>query len=176
MSSRGIALLKLADQQITELRALLAGCDDAVLYRACPGRAKLGDGTVGATALHTAENYDRIAVFLRALVDGQEPPAAGQHGDQGDQGDGIHHLNHLRAQDARISDLRSRLSAVLQVFGVLASLTAEQLELVPPAGGMRFSDGQRTLEEIVGSLLKHQRHQVDALRTAVDERPRSGEP
>jgi hypothetical protein len=28
---------------------------------------------------------------------------------------------------------------------------------------MRFADGERTLEQILASLLKHQRHQVDAL-------------
>ena len=28
---------------------------------------------------------------------------------------------------------------------------------------MKFADGERTLEQIVASLLKHQRHQVAAL-------------
>jgi len=32
-----------------------------------------------------------------------------------------------------------------------------------PAGEMKFADGERTLEQIVASLLKHQDHQVAAI-------------
>jgi hypothetical protein len=32
---------------------------------------------------------------------------------------------------------------------------------------MKFCDGQRTLEQILTSLLNHQSHQLDALRAAL---------
>jgi hypothetical protein len=32
---------------------------------------------------------------------------------------------------------------------------------------MRFADGQRTLEQVVASLLEHQRHQVDSIAAAL---------
>jgi hypothetical protein len=34
----------------------------------CRGREKLGDGTVAALALHTADSYVRIAGFLQATI------------------------------------------------------------------------------------------------------------
>jgi hypothetical protein len=32
---------------------------------------------------------------------------------------------------------------------------------------MKFADGERTLEQILASILKHQRHQVDTLAAAL---------
>jgi hypothetical protein len=39
----------------------------------------------------------------------------------------------------------------------------EQMESVPRAGDMKFADGERTLEQIIASLLNPQHHQVDAI-------------
>jgi hypothetical protein len=64
MSDRGTQLLQAADSQITELTALLGARDEAALSLPCPGREKLGDGTVAACAAHTAEDYLRIAAFI----------------------------------------------------------------------------------------------------------------
>jgi hypothetical protein len=66
-----------------------------------------------------------------------------------------------------LDDLLQRLSAARDALGLLAELSDEQLDAVPPAGGMRFCDGRRTLEQIMSSLFKHQRHQVDALKRAL---------
>jgi len=63
--------------------------------------------------------------------------------------------------------LLDRLSAARDAFAPLANLTDEQLDTVPAASDMRFCDGQRTLEQIVTSLLNHQSHQVAALRAAL---------
>jgi hypothetical protein len=52
-------------------------------------------------------------------------------------------------------------------LGRLAELTDGQLDQVPPDGSFRFCDGQRTLEQVLASLLKHQAHHLDALRSAV---------
>jgi hypothetical protein len=38
---------------------------------------------------------------------------------------------------------------------------------VPPADQARFCDGQRTLEQVLSRMLKHQSHQIDALRAAI---------
>jgi hypothetical protein len=121
----------------------------------CPARGKLGDGTVGATAAHTAGNYDRIAAFLTATVDGHSGhPSSG-------------HDREHRMENVELGGLLERLSAARDALAPLAELRDEQLDLVPPAGEMRFCDGRRTLEQILFSLLKHQRHQVDAVMAAV---------
>ncbi len=66
MSERATRLHQLADGQLSELTDLLSVRAEAALRLACPGREKLGDGTVAACASHTADNYVRIAAFLRA--------------------------------------------------------------------------------------------------------------
>jgi hypothetical protein len=59
-----------------------------------------------------------------------------------------------------------QLSASRASLGRLAELTDPQLDAIPPDGSFRFCDGQRTLEQVLASLLKHQAHQLEALRTA----------
>ena len=41
------------------------------------------------------------------------------------------------------------------------------VDQVPPKDSFRFCDGQRTLEKVLAGLLKHQAHQLEALKTAV---------
>jgi hypothetical protein len=38
---------------------------------------------------------------------------------------------------------------------------------VPPTGSFKFCDGQRTVEQVVASLLIHQAHQLDAMKAAI---------
>jgi hypothetical protein len=78
MNERGPQLLETSDAQINELTRLLSRHDEAALSLTCPGREKLGDGTVAALALHIADNYLRIAGFLLATT---QIPAAqpGRH-------------------------------------------------------------------------------------------------
>lgn len=78
MSERGTQLFHMADGQLSALIDLLSTRDEAALSLPCPGREKLGDGTVAACASHTADNYLRIAAFLR---DEDHTPVA--HGDRG---------------------------------------------------------------------------------------------
>ena len=66
MTERGKQLHAIADGQIAELIALIATVDEAALRLPCPDREKLGDGTVGASVRHTADNYQRIAEFIQA--------------------------------------------------------------------------------------------------------------
>ncbi len=72
-----------------------------------------------------------------------------------------------RADNVDLQALLDRLAAGRSTLGLLAELTDEQLDSVPRAGSARFADGKRTLEQVVGGALKHQRRNVDALRAAV---------
>ena len=69
--------------------------------------------------------------------------------------------------DIALHHLLHELSTAQGALSLLADLTDDQLDDVPPAGSARFSDGQRTLEQVISAMLNHQRHQVDAIRAAV---------
>lgn len=176
MTERAAQLMQTADTQLSELIDLLSAQDEAAMRLPCPGREKLGDGTVGACASHTADNYLRIAAFLRG--EQHAPPR------QVAVGPGAHRIPRLlrarghasasaghsapyRADSVDLHDLLERLADARDALSVLAGLTDQQLDTVPPASEMKFCDGQRTLEQIVTSLLGHQSHQLDALRAAV---------
>jgi hypothetical protein len=175
MSERATQLFQTADGQISDLIALLGAADDAALHAPCARREKLGDGTVVAVAMHTADNYHRIADYL----DTDAPPghrqpdrrhhipvSGGAHNRRGGHdhsgGAAEYHSDKTDARNVleRLESARTRLSP-------LAVLSDERLAAVPPASEMRFADGQRTLEQIVSSLLNHQRHQCDALAAAL---------
>ncbi len=184
MTERSQQLHATADGQIAELIALISTPDDATLRLPCPGRERLGDGTIAACARHTADNYQRIADFVqtsdrmsgthapaqraghriprfvRALGHGpadhtEHRPRAEQHDEQYTAGD--------IDRNARVKQLTASRDTLARV----AVLTDSQLDTIPPKDSFRFCDGQRTLEQILASLLKHQRHQVDALKTAL---------
>jgi hypothetical protein len=155
MSLRAQRLNETADRQIAELAERLSSADEAALYRPCPGRARLGDGTVGAVAAFATDNYGRIAEFVGAVPDGGPQHQVSQHG----QGH--------RAADVELEILLARLATAPDALARIAQLSDDQLDSVPSAGAMRFADGNRTLEQIVASLFKHQRHQVDAITAAL---------
>jgi hypothetical protein len=154
MSDRGTRLLETADAQIAELTATLSTRDEAVLALPCPGREKLGDGTIAACAQHTAETYHRIAGV--ALSQPKAWPT----------GTNRHDRRHSAA-GATLSGLLDRLSAARHALAPIAELTDPQLDTVPPAGTARFCDGQRTLEQVLTSMLNHQSHQIDAIGAAI---------
>jgi hypothetical protein len=163
MSERGTRLLETGDGQISELMAILSSRDDAALSLPCPGREKLGDGAVAAWAMHTADNYHRIAGFLqRQRGDGHTRIAKFVHRHGEDQ-----HQDNYRADNTELPALLDRLSAGRAALSVLADLTEAELDSVPPASAMKFCDGQRTLQQIVTNLFRHQSHQLDALKAAL---------
>ncbi len=180
MSERGTQLFDTADGQISELIGLLSKSGEAALSLRCPGREKLGDGTVAALALHTADSYLRIAGFLQATsrmpaaqwrshritrlfrTRGHTPPRHVKGGHDA----GIHDREYTAA-NFDIPGLLERLSAGRDALRLLTELTDEQLDTVPSAGSFRFCDGQRTLEHVAASLLNHQGHQIDAIKAAV---------
>ena len=154
MSDRGSQLLKTGDRQITDLAALLSTADEATLHNPCPGREKLGDGTVAAVAIHVADTYLRIAGFVYG------------HSQRSHIAHGSHEDTH-GAEHVDIPKLIQQLDAGRQALRPLADLTDKQLDAVPPAGQSRFCDGKRTTEEVLAAMLKHQSHQIDALRAAI---------
>jgi hypothetical protein len=77
------------------------------------------------------------------------------------------HGSNYGADHVELQDLLDQLSVARGALSVLADLTDEQLDTVPPAGGMKFCDGQRSLEQVVTSLLNHQSHSLDALKAAL---------
>ena len=79
-----------------------------------------------------------------------------------------HHHPGQHAEGDRVSEIELdvllvRLAAARDALATIGQLSDEQLDSIPPAGEMKFADGQRTLEQIVASLFKHQRRQVTAL-------------
>lgn len=155
MSPRAEQLHETADRQIAELAERLSSAGKPDLTRPCPGREKLGDGTVGAVAAHTADNYRRIAQFVAATPDGAEQHHPGQHGER------------YSGPEIELDVLLAHLAAARDALATIGQLSDEQMDSVPTAGEMRFADGERTLEQIVANLLKHQRHQVAALTAAL---------
>jgi YHS domain-containing protein len=184
MTERAHELSTTADRQIAELIDMLSTLDQAALDRPCTGREKLGDGTIGAAVQHTADNYQRIAAFvqtstrmsaahrpavhgghriprfLRDLGHGPQDHAPRDHG--ADQ-----HDNGYTATNLDLDAAIEQLNAARDTLGRIAELTNSQLDQVPPKNSFRFCDGQRTLEQVLAGLLKHQAHQVEALSAAL---------
>jgi hypothetical protein len=185
MTERTSRLRATADEQIGELLDLVSTIDEATARRPCPGREKLGDGTVAANARHTADNYERIVAFLsktdrmsagrapgqgrahrmpRALTMlGHRPPRS-DHGSGGDPGQ---HDVPYTADNADLGTMVEQLGTTRDALARVSELSDSQLDAIPPAGSVRFADGKRTVEEVLAGLLKHQRHQLDALEAAI---------
>ena len=186
MIERGTQLHATADAQIAELIDLISTLDETTLRRPCPGREKLGDGTIGASARHTADNYERIAAFIQTSDrmseahapnqhDGHRGPrflrafghGPAEHGEHGQHGSGAgQHDNEYTADNPDPGAVVTQLSASRNALDRVRALTDHQLDAIPPKGSFRFCDGQRTLEQVIAGVLKHQRHQLDALKAA----------
>jgi hypothetical protein len=183
MTERGKTLHATADAQIADLIALTSTLDETTLRLPCSGREKLGDGTVAASAQHTADNYQRIAGFVQTSdlmsaahesthdgahriprllrVLGHGPANYDQHGSSAGQND-----DQYTAEHVDLATVASQLSASRDSLSRIAELTDSQLDAIPSKDSFRFCDGQRTLEQVLTSLLKHQSHQVAALTAA----------
>ena len=190
MSDRAEQLHTVADTQVAGLIEVMSGADEDALYRPCPGREKLGDGTIGANAAHTALNYRRIGTFVAA---GQATSSRPGHGQQRHRSRGfLRVLGHARpahgptgadrhedgfaAEDLDRREVVARLAAAREDLARIAELTDEQLDSVPAKDSFRFCDGKRTLEQVLLGLLKHQDHQVQALQAALTQTAPSGLP
>jgi hypothetical protein len=184
MTERGKQLHAATDEQIAELIGLILALDETALRRPCPGREKLGDGTVGASVRHTADNYQRIAAFIQTsdrISAAHQPGQPGSHriprflraighgpADHAEHNPGTgQHDDHYSADTIDLSAVLEQLSASRATLGRIAELTDSQLDAIPPDGSFRFCDGQRTLEQVLAGLLKHQAHQIEAIQAAL---------
>jgi hypothetical protein len=183
MTERAHELSATAEGQIAELVDLLSTLDQATLERPCPAREKLGDGTIGAALRHTADNYRRIAGFVATsdrMSAAHQPAGHGGHRiprflralghgprDHAPQDHGEDQHNNAYSADIDIDAVVEQLNASRNTLAQIAELTDAQLDAIPPKESFRFCDGQRTLEQVLAGLLKHQGHQVEAVKTAV---------
>jgi hypothetical protein len=175
MTARAEELHSRAAAQIGRLIDLAADLDDADLRRPCPGRNKLGNGSVGTVIAHTTDNYQRIAAFVAAYGEGSEgapPTAAPGHlrrfgqligGRRRHRRRGHGHGDLPAAGGADPEELRHRLATARADLASIAGLDERRLDSIPPDGAFRFCDGRRNLEEVLTALLDHQEHQVEAL-------------
>jgi hypothetical protein len=157
MGKRGGELLARIGRQLDEIAEFFGTLDEADLRKPCPdeGRDNPGD-TVGAVAGHVADGYHRLGAFLRSAGYAGESPT-------GDTGHG-----HAQQRSPEATpDLLQRLIAGKAPISLLAELTDEQLDGVPAAGSSRFSDGRRTLEQIIDQVIAHQAAHLAAMRRAV---------
>jgi hypothetical protein len=199
MTERASDLRLTADRQIAALIELVARLDDATMRLPCPGRQKLGDGTVAASAQHAGDNYQQIAMFLHTGDRMSAPHASHRHrghrtprflGAFGHAPPG--HARDEHAHDARPHDdgvpghrpadeayavdsfdprtLLEQLSGSRRELEQIGRLSDNQLDAIPPEGSFKFCDGQRTLDQVLASLLKHQSHQIDAIAAALSGR------
>jgi hypothetical protein len=187
MTERGEQLCATADGQIAELIGLISTLDETTLRLPCPGREKLGDGTIAACAQHTADNYQRIAAFVqtRNRMSGAHPTQPGGHriprfvralghrpADHTEHGVGAdQHDDQYTAGNIDRDALVKQLTASRDTLARVAVLTDGQLDTIPPKDSFRFCDGQRTLEQVLASLLRHQSHQLDALKAVTPSQP-----
>jgi hypothetical protein len=171
MSERGTALMTKAGRQLDEIAAFLGTLNQADLAKPCAdGSAgdtvdaaaahRAGD-TVGATASHMADGYDHLGRLLptTGYVPGSQP--GGDHHSH----DHSHDHDHARVPEA-LPDLRARLMGGKARIALLADLTDEQLDSVPPAVGL-FADGRRTLEQVIEAVIAHQAAHFATLKRAV---------
>jgi len=150
--------MRKASRQLDEMVEFFGTLDEADLRNPCPDD-DTGDSagdTVGAVAAHMAQGYHFLGRFLQAEGYVSGPPSTGNK----------HSHDHGHAPEA-LPDIRDRLTGGKAPIGLLADLTDEQLDSVPPAGSSRFSDGSRTLEQVVDAAIAHQAAHLVTLQRAV---------
>ena len=166
MSERGTRLMAKADSQLSEMIEFFGTLNEVDLHKPYPDEStedSAGD-TVGAVAAHMAQGYHFLGKFLQA--DGYVPgsPATGNRKGCGHR----YRPGHGRTfPPAALPAVVDRLTAGKAPIGLLADLTDEQLDSVPPVGSSRFSDGSRTLEQVIDEVIAHQAAHLATLKRAV---------
>ena len=124
--------------------------------------------------MHTADNYGRIAGF----VDGDRLRPAAEIAPQSSRALGTPQRpatgsaattwarRRLHRRQRRARPRRRGVSTSRAALRRLAELTDAQLDPVPPERTPVLRR-ERALNEILASLLKHQQHQLDAVKTAL---------
>lgn len=164
MSERGTELMTKARRQLDEMIEFVGALGEADLHKPC--RDDDSRNTVGAVAAHAAEIYQYLGRFLAAT--GYIPgPSVTENS---------HGHGHVASESPpHLPELLDRLNGGKTAIGLLAGLTDEQLDSVPPAGSSRFSDGRRSLERVIDAVITHQAALLVMLKRAValgDDHPR----
>lgn len=160
MSERGTASMTKASRQLDEMAAFCGALDEEDLRKPC-----LKDdagSTVGAVAAHMVEIPAYLGQFLWATGYVTGSPTTG---DSHSHGPNHRHAGSEVLPD--LPDLMGRLSDGKSSISLLAGLTDEQLESVPPAGSGRFADGRRSLERVIDAIIAHQAALLVMLKRAV---------
>jgi hypothetical protein len=172
MTQRAKHVAAAADLQIEQLLSFVKDQTRETLQRPCPGRQKLGDGSLGAFISHMADNWQRIADFAAGRgqqLPGHSPPARTHKMPRFLTAFGHRRPDHTSAYSADAADpqeIASRLIAARGLVTQIGALSEQQLDAVPAEGSFRFCDGKRNLEEVLRALLRHQDRQIGAIRSA----------
>ena len=153
MNARGTDLMTKASSQLAEATGLVSRLTEADLSSPCSDESGDSAGrTIGAVTAHLAEGYAKLGQFLQ--TSGDLPHAPGTH-------------DHPDPMPETLPKLRDRLAAGTASVGLLADLTDQQLDSVPEGRSTRFSDGRRTLAQVLDTALAHQAEHLAALKRAV---------
>ena len=160
-NAHGIELLERVRHQLDEIEAVFAEAHDADLSKRCRDEHGNSAGTVAAAAAHLAEGYARLGRFVHST--GYVPAAP-----VGEARDGhAHGDDHRQAPPpATVADVLDLLHRVRQPVAVLAELTDEHLDRVP-ANSNRFTDGHRTLHQVIDQMTRHQAAHLPAIKQAL---------
>jgi hypothetical protein len=170
MSERGAKLMTKASRQLDEIAGFLGTLDEADLHKPCPDESgatggHAGGGSVGATFAHIADGYQHLGRFLQGTGYVAGSPSAGSsHGHEHRHGHGDHH-GHTPAPQA-LPDLRDRLISGKAPIALLADLADDHLDTVTPAVNP-FSDGRRTLEQVIEAVIAHQAEHLATVKRAL---------
>jgi len=166
MSERRTQLMAKVDSQLSEMIEFFGPLNEVDLHKPCPDEStedSAGD-TVGAVAAHMAQGYHFLGKILQAEGYTMGSPAMGNRKGRGHR----YRPGHGRTlPPAALPDVVDRLTAGKAPIGLLADLTDEQLDSVPAAGSSRFSDGSRTLEQVIDEIIAHQAAHLATLKRAV---------
>jgi len=162
VNQRGTGLLETANAQISELISLIS-TQRGGLASSLPWSRKAGRRHRRRLRVTYSRQLspDR-RVHRRQSQGGHHRTAGLLHGH-----DERPHQDDYSTENIDLQALLDKLRTAQSALRALADLTDEQLDTVPPASDMKFCDGKRALEQVVTNLLKHQSHQLDALRAAI---------
>ena len=160
MSERAEGLMQKVIRQIDDIAEVFATLSEADLAKPRPPGEESGKSdhvakgrTLGDAASHIAEGYHFIVRFLESAGYVPGGPAGGSI--------------HGRGPAPSLPELRKRVGEAKAEVSVIADLTDEQLDSVPPPKSSRFSDGRRSLERVIEEAIAHQAEHLNDLKRTV---------
>ena len=151
MKRQGIELMEEVRRQLDEAEAVLGAVDDVDLTKHCPNEDGDVSGTVAAAAAHLAEGYGRLGRFLHSNAYVPATPGRGHE---------------HAAPPETVADVLQLLHGVEPTMPLLGELTDEQLDTVP-AKTNRFTDGKRTLRDVITEMIAHQAGHLAGIKQAL---------